>query len=166
MKKTIIYIFCISFIISCYNKKEKEASNISNKKDSTYLLLTSSSNLEECIDYIESDIKFTKCFDKEFSTTFRSTKDSNFKTPEGVFIGMHLNSVKNISKAKLVEDHGWAYYFPLKSGWNAAFILDIETDYQTIKDSTVAFIFKTENQKKELPKIDTVLKEKIIKAIE
>lgn len=61
----------------------------------------------------------------------------------------------------MVTEFGWSFYFPLKSGWNAAFLLDEKTDYKTIKDSTVAFIFKREKYENPLPKFDTI-KEKIL----
>jgi len=168
MKNLLAFISSLLILFSCNSKKEKTANYYINDKDSigeTYGMLISTNDLEStCFDYTDIGIKFSKCIDKDFYTIFRSTTDSNFKTSDGVSIGMSLNTVKIISKKQLVIEPDWAYYFPLKSGWNAAFMLDEKTDYQTIKDSTVAFIFKREKHEKEIPKFDSS-NEKILQNI-
>ena len=62
-------------------------------------------------------------------------------------MGMNFIDVELKSGQDLINEPGFANYFPLKSGWFAAFNLDKKTNRQTItKDSTVSFIFKRETR--------------------
>jgi len=142
-----IIIIAIAILNSCCTTGiQNNSAEKKTKIDSIYGIMISSGTIEDnCFDYIEKEIKYSRCTDEKNNNNivYTDTKDKKYISPEGVYIGMSFNKVKKISKQKLVQEPGWVYYFPLKSGWNAAFVLDKETAYQTItKDSLVAFIFK------------------------
>lgn len=162
MKLYLIQV-CIFFLLVSCNNKKKTTNAITNKQDSLgklYGILVSSSDIEnKCFEYTENGIKFSKCIDEDSCVIYRQSDDSDFRTEEGIYVGMHFNKVKNITKKQLIKEYGWSYYFPLKSDWNASFLLDEKTDYKTLKDSTVAFIFKREKHKKTFKNCST--KEKI-----
>lgn len=78
---------------------------------------------------------------------FITTNDKKFITSDSVRMGMKYIDVELKSGNDLIKEPGFAFYFPLKSGWFAAFDLDVKADRQTItKDSTVSFIFKRETR--------------------
>jgi hypothetical protein len=140
LKYTIIIIF-ILFNFSCktkYNHKKDE--NLNSLKIDTLkygILISSGTFCNNCFDSFDNvGIKYSKCIGKKKQTLYIETKDVRYVTDEDVFVGMKFNDAK-------IEETGFLFYFPLKSGWNAAFFLDENTDYQTMtKDSTVAFLFK------------------------
>ncbi len=69
-----------------------------------------------------------------------------FKTPEGIKVGATLNKVLAIAKTPPRERMGWAYYIPLSSGWNAAFVVNPQnpTSGKLPEDSHVSFLFKSD----------------------
>ncbi|HNY56380.1 MAG TPA: hypothetical protein PKI86_12155, partial [Chitinophagales bacterium] len=63
----------------------------------------------------------------------------------GVRIGMKYSEVELLTglSSKYIITGKFTYYFPLRNGWYAGFILDEDTESKTNdKDSVVAFFFK------------------------
>ncbi len=72
-----------------------------------------------------------------------STKDKRFKTKENISLGMTLKAVEKLLQKKAELRIGYAWYIPLASGWNAAFIIPDYNSREPISPtSKVAFFFK------------------------
>ncbi|MBN1253448.1 MAG: hypothetical protein JXA16_15015 [Bacteroidales bacterium] len=97
---------------------------------------------QECI----FDIGFEK-FDPENrilggKVKYIQTRDSNFRTSEGVKINMTLKELKHIQDNKIIKEPGWAYYMELNSGWKVAFFVDETSTGRELLDSdSIKWIF-------------------------
>jgi hypothetical protein len=77
-------------------------------------------------------------------TTFISTKDSNFVTPEGYRIGCRFGDLSRQLKDNIKKEPGFTYWIDLHSSWKLGFCIGSTcTDYTPLDSSTVDFIFKT-----------------------
>jgi hypothetical protein len=76
--------------------------------------------------------------------------DRSFKTSEGISLGSPLRAVMAATKHAPTKVSGWAYYFPLPSGWNAAFIGSPQdpTPSELPRTSKVDFLFKSRSIKR------------------
>lgn len=93
-------------------------------------------------DIFLNDIKYTFVV-REDKIVYIDTQDKNFKTSEGVTVGLPLSEVVSISNSKLAEERGWAFFVSLPSGWNAAFSVgDTMTDESPLEDAPVEWLFK------------------------
>jgi hypothetical protein len=76
--------------------------------------------------------------------------DRTFKTPEGVALGSPLTVVTAATKHAPVKVSRWAfYYFPLPSGWNAAFVGSPKRPKLAgLPPAEVNFLFKSRTAKR------------------
>ncbi len=88
-------------------------------------------------------ILYSVAFDKKHIVTFVATTDSAFASPEGIKVGTPMTETFKISGIDSIDKlAGFAYYVPLKSGWNAGFeVVDYDRDILAI-DSTVNWFFR------------------------
>ena len=113
------------------------------KRRSTSLLMTRSGSLEPAYEVEHEGLEFTVCAYKDMLIHHVSTKDPRFRTPEGIAVEVSLKEVLDVSKGKLVEESGWAFFVSLKSGWNAAFVQgESMTEGELSPDAKVRFLFK------------------------
>jgi len=76
-------------------------------------------------------------------TTYFSTDDKRFKTPEGFSIGTKFSSLPKNFRDDLTKEAGWGYYTELPSGWKLAFCEGTScTDSTPKENSEVKWIFK------------------------
>lgn len=144
MKTAIITILStLLILVGCAHSEREE---ISREKDSTEMLLTSSSNFENSEDIQISGIDFTIVLNESGDTTHWSTIDNRFKTPEGFRVGTTWSEIPIDLKTKLRKAQGWAYYIELDSKWALAFC-DGEscTDIKPTTESKVKWIYKRNN---------------------
>lgn len=89
------------------------------------------------------NIDYYISLNKDNKIKYIETKDINFKTSEGFKVGTTLGEIQASHKSDILEEKGWAYYVPLKSGWNAAFVEgEFMTDKNPSKNSRVIWFFK------------------------
>ena len=76
--------------------------------------------------------------------------DRTSKTPEGIALGSALSVVTTATKHAPIKVSGWAYYFPLPSGWNAAFIGSPQdpTPAGLPRNAKADFLFKSRTAKR------------------
>lgn len=89
-------------------------------------------------------------YGKDSLVDFLSIYDSEFVTDEGISKGAHLRDViKAAGATDLQRDSGFAYYLPLKSGWNAAFTIENFAEGTITADSTVSYFFRAPQPKEQ-----------------
>lgn len=149
--KNFIGIFIATSVTSCtqnINNNSIDSNNrltdsINTKLVSCYGMLVNSGTLSnKCFDSISNVIKYSVCFYDDDKYKFIVTNDNKFITLDSVSVGMKYGEVILISKNNLIKEPGFAYYFPLKSGWFAAFNLDAKTNCQTITKDYSVFYFR------------------------
>ena len=76
--------------------------------------------------------------------------DRSFRTSEGISLGSSVRAVMAATKRGPIKVSGWAYYFPLPSGWNAAFIGSPQdpTPSELPRTAKVDFLFKSRSVKR------------------
>jgi hypothetical protein len=107
-----------------------------------YIMAASGSFLAKYILRVDS-IEFVLGISPEGHVKYISSSDQKFVTDEGLRIGDSWLKVKNISNSELVKETGWAFYIPLQSGWNAAFVIgESMTEGSLSEESQVGWFFK------------------------
>lgn len=80
---------------------------------------------------------------------FVTVRDTNFKTPEGVYVGKSLSELDIENGESATIEPGWGAYFELKSGWKAGY---------SDKGKSVEWLFKRasviDNNKKIIKTLD------------
>jgi hypothetical protein len=80
---------------------------------------------------------------QENDTTYLSTADTLFLTPEKYHAGMTLSQISTKVRAKMTKEPGWGYFISLPSGWKLGFCEGTScTDSEPMQDSKVKWIFK------------------------
>ncbi len=76
--------------------------------------------------------------------------DRTFKTPEGIALGSPLSVVTAVTRhAAIKSAHLACYYFPLPSGWNAAFVGSPEfSKMPGVRPAKVNFLFQSRTAKR------------------
>jgi len=87
-----------------------------------YLTMTAGGNFSEAFDFMVNRVSYTLAVDGAGAVTYISTADKGFTSPEGATVGDTYQTVKKLGTSALVCERGWAFYLPLPSGWNAAFV--------------------------------------------
>lgn len=141
----ILRIIFLFILISSCNAQQKFDIG-SEIKDTTTLqkagkILISPSHIEQSYYTVAEGIQYTICIDSVNRINYILTQDSNYITSDDVKIGMSYDDVRKHTNSQLILERGWAFFVPLNSGWNAAFLI---TDYDNPKmvDSTVKWLFK------------------------
>lgn len=76
-------------------------------------------------------------------TTYLSTKDKKFLTPEGYYVGTKFLELPKSIQRNLTKEPGWGYYYELSSGWTLGFCEGNScTDHYPRNLSQVKWIFK------------------------
>src|ERR1700677_2412847 len=119
--------------------KEAKAEKIDGIQSS---LMVDSGEILPAYDLLVGDVSYTICGDTH-GITFISPR-GQFKTSEGIVVGSTLTQVIAIAKTSPIKRMGWAYYLPLPSGWNAAFIAsgDDPTIERLPGNTHVSLLFK------------------------
>ena len=106
-------------------------------------LMTGPSQFDLSFDAEVDGIRYSIAFNKKHIVTFVATTDTAFASPEGIKVGTPMTETFKISGIDSVDRlAGFAYYVPLKSGWNAGFeVVDYDRDILAI-DSTVTWFFR------------------------
>ena len=111
--------------------------------ESSIWILISSSQFSKAYLVIYDEIYYTIAVNDINKVSFISTEDELFISPESLKIGGSFADVKALTKNKVIKETGWAYYIPLESGWNAAFVEgEAMTDGILRADSEISFFFK------------------------
>lgn len=79
------------------------------------------SRLDTVYRVIFDDVKYIVYVSPEETISTVQTRDSNFKSPEGIKVGDPLKKVLDVAKAEPVKVAHCYYYVSLKSGWKALF---------------------------------------------
>jgi hypothetical protein len=94
----------------------------------------------------DNGITFIVSVDNDGNLNYISTRDSQFKTPEGLKVGTTLEKTKNYQVGKLNKESGWCFWILLSSGWKAAFIQGSSAAEGKLKpDSKIKWFFKRAN---------------------
>ena len=112
------------------------------KSPSKQYLLTSSSDLEQSYETTLNGIRYSIAIDENKRITYIGSFDPDFKTEEGYSIKTTFKEIfTSINKIEL--EPGWAFYVPLRLGWNAAFKLSkAGAESKPKDDDKVGFFFK------------------------
>lgn len=120
---------------------EIPAEVIENQK-ATYSM-TNASNMAKVYSIENERISFNIQVDDSYIVTYISTNDPDFRTPEGVYLGMTYEQVMGKTSAELKAMRGWGYYLKLPSGWKAVFFIGQSgTDSEPGEESDVTLLFK------------------------
>lgn len=107
------------------------------------LSMTSSGSFTKLHKIKSDNIEYKIAVDTNNKIVYIETKDNNFKTDEGIKIGTSLENVLELTSFNMLEEKGWAFYLPLNSGWNAAFVVgESMTNKKPDNDSKVKWFFK------------------------
>ena len=113
------------------------------KTDSISYLMISPSQYSKAYNVYCQNISYNIAINDLNKVIFISTQDEAFVTSENLMIGKLLSDVQSISKNKIITESGWAFYIPLESGWNAAFVEGKSMTSRMLKeDSKISFFFK------------------------
>ncbi len=63
----------------------------------------------------------------------------NFRTAQCVKVGTTYADMEKLTRNNAVVERGWAHYFPLEDGWNAAFV---SSDKRVDPRKKVTYFFK------------------------
>jgi hypothetical protein len=141
MQTFIIIIGLILTTFSCkpnnYQNNGKRAMLIPSN-----LIQTSSGQLQPYEELIINHVVFQLVL-KGKDTSFISTRDQNFITPEGYKIGIEWSQISMQLRNRLITEPGFAYYIELPSGWKVGFCEGLScTDGLPTDTSDIKFIFK------------------------
>ncbi|MCK5055532.1 MAG: hypothetical protein KAT34_02685 [Candidatus Aminicenantes bacterium] len=110
--------------------------------NNTYVL-TSPSSASLIYKFKFAGIKYKYGVNEKGIIDYISTVDPDFKTEEGFSISSTFSEITKKVGKKLRKERGWAYFIPLKSGWNAAFACGRHmTDCYPNNNDKVRFFFK------------------------
>ena len=114
-------------IFSCCGKEEI-ALDIGNRLEYELLeraelsnIVISAGTITQAYSVILENVLFQVVVNDRNEIVFIMTEDQSFQSREGATMGMSLKEIASLSEGDLVEEPGWAFYYPLPSGWRAAF---------------------------------------------
>ncbi|MBK7230633.1 MAG: hypothetical protein IPH97_17595 [Ignavibacteriales bacterium] len=108
-----------------------------------FSLLISSSELSNAYSVNCKNINYYVAVNDFKKVIYISTDDESFVTSEKLNINSTLSDVRNITDNDISIEKGWAFFIPLESGWNAAFVKgESMTDGILDMDSKISFFFK------------------------
>jgi len=84
--------------------------------------MTDSAQTRPSFRIVRDGVPFIVCVDHQKIVFIRPEDTKSFKTPEGVAVGDNFMGVLSRFFHPLVMRPGWAYFIPLPSGWNVAFV--------------------------------------------
>ena len=105
--------------------------------------LTSPSSTEELMDTVVDGVRFQRSLDDvSIGSRYVQTRDSAFRTREGVFVGMPYREARKLTSDSLGCLPRWAFVLKVPDGWNAAFGM-IDYDRRTMEtDSTIDWFYR------------------------
>jgi hypothetical protein len=82
--------------------------------------------------------------ERNYFNSVNANINQSFKTPDGVYLGMTYNELRNIDPDIVIKEMpGWGYYGELKSGWKVAFFIgDTMTERFPIENDIIISIYK------------------------
>jgi hypothetical protein len=98
-----------------------------NPPDTIQFAISSAQFARGC-NAIYSNMKFFVATIDRSHISYISTRDSLFRTPEGIHIGSNLKDVMQAGGNDIIEETGWAYYSRLPSGWRVKYSGILKTD--------------------------------------
>jgi len=152
-KLTYIIIFGI-IVSSCKNSSKEEDVSISEtmtenvdsvnmSETISKLTMTNSGSLEPSKDVTINGVDFSIVQNKEGDTTFWTTRDLKFKTPEGYRVGNQLKNISELEKDGIYKETGFGYLIELNSGWQLGLCEGKScTDSIPTENSTIKWIQK------------------------
>ncbi|AEA43510.1 hypothetical protein [Fluviicola taffensis] len=149
MKNSRIIIFLSLLLGACSTETSKKTealneNNVTKTKDGLMMkqILVSAGQFRTCKEVKIEGHKFDLVL-QENDTTYLSTADSLFLTPEKYHAGMTLSQISEKARNTLVKEPGWGYYIALSSGWKLGFCEGTScTDSEPTDNSKVKWIFK------------------------
>jgi hypothetical protein len=118
-----------------------DTNNITRSDDSVILVSSAQISPYKTINIGNSNFQLVKGVNDD--TSFLSTCDKSFLTPEDYHVGMRFLQIKKAYRDKLREEPGWGYYIELPSKWNLQFIIgQTATEHTPFDTDTVTCIFK------------------------
>ena len=147
----IVLIFIIT--VSCNSSKKarnNDAYKISKREMRALLqdttlpryILVSSGSIQPVTKIYLNNIKFDLVV-KGTDTTYLTTNDINFITPEGFSVGVKFSELPDSLRVKLIQERGWGYFVKLPSKWTLGFCEGSScTDSYPKPNSKVKWIFK------------------------
>lgn len=103
-------------------------------------LLTSHSNFAPTYEITIDGIMYTIAINEQKKIIYIDTIDPNFKTEEGFCMKTTFKEIFATTN-QIKKEPGWAFYIPLKSGWNAAFKISRSESESKPQDNDTAICF-------------------------
>ena len=115
----------------------------SNKDLSSYYSMSSSGEIEKLFKVSIENVQYSFAIDNPNKIKYIQTKDSNYKSSEGLMIGSTLQKVKKATSYDMITKPGWGYAIYLPSGWYVAFFVgDTGTEFPPSDSIKVGLFYK------------------------
>ncbi|MFT5778298.1 MAG: hypothetical protein ACI837_001254 [Crocinitomicaceae bacterium] len=138
MKTLLISLVIVSLgDVKCFAQDEFEYLQMKPR------MLISSGQFASFTNIIYKNCEFELVKSTAGDSTYLSTSDVNFITPEGFKVGNTWGDIDENYRLELARMPGWAYYIELDSGWQLGFCEGQScTDLAPINTSRIKWIFR------------------------